>query len=178
MLHGRMTRLEAVQMWVNGFNAVPIQMIAKLMQTDPDDWYEVTCPTVGDRICLIDEGEGEGEIVEVYHKTLCKVKMDNGITWRGHMSRMEVEYDDGLPMWGIMWSFSDICDEHWLDDKYGYDGIMAMSQCGFRIFKSFEFGYFFGIDGAGYDFYEVHWLPLYNARGLMWHDPKTEVAAS
>lgn len=35
-----------------------------------------------------------------------------------------------------------------------------MSQCGFRIFRSEEFGYFFGIDGAGYDFYEAHWIPL------------------
>ena len=37
-----MTRLEAVQMWVNGFNAVPTQMIAKLMQFDPDDWQEIS----------------------------------------------------------------------------------------------------------------------------------------
>lgn len=56
--------------------------------------------------------------------------------------------------------------------------MIAMSQCGFRIFKSFEFGYFFGIDGAGYDFYESHWLPLYEARGLMWHDPKTDSEAA
>ena len=49
-----------------------------------------------------------------------------------------------------------------------------MSECGFRIFESEEFGYFFGIDGAGYDFYEQHWLPLYKARGLKWHDPKTD----
>ena len=34
------------------------------------------------------------------------------------------------------------------------------------------FGYFFGIDGAGYSFYEEHWIPLYKARGLQWH--KTE----
>ena len=94
------------------------------------------------------------------------------------MSRMEVKYDDGLPMWGTMWSFGDSCDEHWLDDMYGYDGIVAMSQCGFRIFKSYEFGYFFGIDGAGYNFYESHWLPLYKARGLEWHDPKTDDEAT
>lgn len=31
-----------------------------------------------------------------------------------------------------------------------------------------------GIDGAGYNFYEAHWLPLYNARGLQWHDTETE----
>ena len=32
-----------------------------------------------------------------------------------------------------------------------------------------DFGYLFGIDGTGYDFYEEHWIPLYLARGLQWH---------
>ena len=30
------------------------------------------------------------------------------------------------------------------------------------------------IDGAGYDFYESHWIPLYKARGLQWHETETE----
>ena len=45
-----------------------------------------------------------------------------------------------------------------------------MSECGFRIYYSEKYGYFFGIDGAGYDFYEAHWIPLYKARGLKWHE--------
>lgn len=49
-----------------------------------------------------------------------------------------------------------------------------MSDCGFRIYKSEDYGYFFGIDGAGYSFYEEHWMPLYKARGLHWHDPQAE----
>ncbi len=27
-----------------------------------------------------------------------------------------------------------------------------------------------GINGAGYDFYEAHWIPLYEALGYNWHD--------
>ena len=134
-INKRMTRLEATQEWVRGFNEIPTSMIAKLMQVEPDDWHEVT----------------------------------------RHVVDNEVKYNDELPMWGTMWSFGDRCDELWLDEK---DGITAMSQCGFRIFKSFEFGYFFGIDGVGYDFYEAHWLPLYEARGLMWHDIKTDEEAN
>ena len=80
---------------------------------------------------------------------------------------------DLLPMWGTMWAFSDSCDSDWL--KFG-NGILKMSQCGFRVFESEKFGYFFGIDGAGYDFYESHWLPIYNARGLKWHDTETEAS--
>ena len=66
-----------------------------------------------------------------------------------------------------MWSFGDEVDDYWLEEK---GGLRVMSQCGFRIYKSGEFGYFFGIDGAGYDFYEAHWTPLYEARGMKWHD--------
>ncbi len=70
-----------------------------------------------------------------------------------------------------MWSFSDSCDNWWLEEN---GGIQAMSECGFRIYYSEEFGYFFGIDGAGYSFYEAHWIPLYQARGLHWDDENEE----
>lgn len=83
----------------------------------------------------------------------------------------EEYYEDYLPMWGTMWSFDDSADNWWLEDG---DGIEAMSKCGFRIYEHEEFGFFFGIDGAGYNFYEAHWIPLYKARGLQWHDPSAE----
>lgn len=70
-----------------------------------------------------------------------------------------------------MWSYGDSVDDWWLEEC---DGIQAMSECGFRIYEHEEFGYFFGIDGMGYDFYEAHWLPLYNKRGLQWHDESAE----
>ena len=67
-----------------------------------------------------------------------------------------------------------------LDDNGGFlayaDGIRVMSDCGFRIYQHEEWGYFFGIDGAGYDFYSEHWIPLYKSRGLQWHDPAAEKA--
>ena len=76
-------------------------------------------------------------------------------------------------MWGTMWSFGDTCDDYWLSDE---DGIQVMSEHGFRIYEHEEFGYFFGIDGAGYNFYEHHWQPLYDARGLQWHDKEVEAS--
>lgn len=32
-----------------------------------------------------------------------------------------------------------------------------------------KLGIYIGIDGAGYDFYESHWIPLYTVRGLEYH---------
>lgn len=70
-----------------------------------------------------------------------------------------------LPKWGTMWTFGKIVDEVWARKN-----LKVMAKCGFRIYKSNEIGICFGIDGGGYDFYEAHWIPLYKARGLQWHD--------
>ena len=73
---------------------------------------------------------------------------------------------DFLPMWGTMWSFGDSADDYWLEEG---DGLELMAECGFRIYEQEDFGYLFGIDGAGYSFMDEHWIPLYKARGLQWH---------
>ena len=75
------------------------------------------------------------------------------------------KYDTFLPMWGTMWSFDHFFDDIWLKEK---SNLQAMADCGFRIYEQEDFGYIFGIDGAGYDFYEAHWIPLYKARGQQW----------
>ena len=69
-------------------------------------------------------------------------------------------------MWSTMWSFSDSADEHWIDDPANQ---MAMTDCGFRIYEHDDFGYFFGVDSNDI-FIDRVWLPLYEARGLQWHD--------
>lgn len=82
-------------------------------------------------------------------------------------------HDSYLPMWGTMWQFHDSADIGWVDFRYNDDeetGLEALSRCGFRVYESEKYGYFFGIDGGGHDFYEAHWIPLYEARGLQWHE--------
>ncbi|MDR0531405.1 MAG: hypothetical protein LBG83_05000 [Oscillospiraceae bacterium] len=76
------------------------------------------------------------------------------------------DYDSLLPMWGTMWSFRTSADGWWIEKE---NNRQAMADCGFRIYEQEDYGYIFGIDGAGYDFYEAHWIPLYKARGLKWH---------
>lgn len=169
---------EAAHLWVSEFNAIERGIIEKLMQMDPDDWSEVTKPSYGDRVYVynlpddIDTSEDVGEIQGYDEESdLYCVKLNDGKLVSVEDGDFEVEKDDILPMWGTMWSFGDSADDWWLEEDCG---IRAMSECGFRIFESEEFGYFFGIDGAGYDFYEAHWEPLYKARGLHWHDEQAE----
>lgn len=68
-------------------------------------------------------------------------------------------------------AFGDSIDEEWLGRD---DNLRVMADCGFRIYEQEDIGYLFGIDGAGYDFYGEHWIPLYKARGLHWHKEKEE----
>lgn len=171
------TILDATREWVKEFNAIPYAICEKLLRLDYDELYEVTPPAVGDTVCVWnDEYNGKyGEIVE------SKYDGENDLYLIGFpddtdavLSRDEFETqpDGVLPMWGTLWSFGDSCDNWWLEDH-----LQEMADCGFRIYEQEDYGYIFGIDGAGYDFYEAHWIPLYKVRGLHWHDPKAENVA-
>ena len=143
------------QEWVNGFNAVPTKMVEKLWVAYPDEWCEVTRPAKGDRVYVFETGSGE--VFDLYcDNLLYKVRLDDGSIWRGRADLMEVRKSSRMPLWKTMWAFSDSLDNEWLEEK---GGIALMSQYGFRIFKSFDLGYFFGIDKKA-----SVWLPLYEER--------------
>lgn len=172
MKRNGMTINEAANEWVKEMNAIQWDIIDKLMTFEPEEWHEVTEPAYGDRVyCYEYEISG---VIDAYDEEneLYIIDLDNGKQVKVEKSDMEVEYDGILPMWGTMWSFGDSVDDWWLEEG---EGIKLMSKCGFRIYEHEELGYFFGIDGAGYDFYEAHWIPLYKARGLHWHDESDEL---
>ena len=167
----RTTILDAARQWVGSFNAIPYGMIDALMRYEPDSWHEVTLMKIGDRVYVYESGD-YGEITKYSAKTeKFTVELDNGKTVKVAKDDMERDDYSILPMWGTLWSFGDSTDDYWLSD---FDGLRLMAECGFRIYEHEEWGYFFGIDGAGYDFYEAHWVPLYKARGLHWHDEAAE----
>lgn len=169
---------DATERFVSEMNAIDTEMIRRLMSADPDEWREVTAPWVGDSVYVYDipdeldtlEHGGEIDSYDKKNGTYI-IELYDGKKLSCSKNDFEIEYDNALPIWGAMWSFGDGIDDWWLEEK---DGIEIMSECGFRIYESDEFGYFFGIDGAGYDFYEAHWIPLYKARGLQWHDSAAE----
>jgi hypothetical protein len=172
------TVVDAAAEWVNGFNAVQHGMIEALMKAHLDDWNELTTPNYGDRVCVWD-GENDGQygviVEDRYDKEpdLHRIEFDKKELGDAILAEdeFEVERDSLLPMWGWLWSFGNSADEYWLEEL---GGIRLMSECGFRIYEHEEWGYFFGIDGAGYSFMDEHWEPLYRARGLQWHDVKAE----
>lgn len=164
---------DAVRSFVKEFDAIRADIISVLMKYEPDGWCEVTMPAVGDRVYvdgvdIEDTTAEEGEVVEADSKSnKYKIKMDDGVVIDVSGDDFYVLYDNDLPMWGYLWQFSDPCDIEWIENG---DGVRVMSELGFRIYEHNEYGMFFGIDGAGFDFYEAYWIPLYDARGLKWHD--------
>ena len=81
------------------------------------------------------------------------------------------------PMWGTMFMVNDSVDkrnilalQHTNQDKdsqfYGYQEIADIGLYVFMIDGEIVLG----IDGAGYDFFESHWTPLYDLLGYNWHD--------
>jgi len=166
-----LTKKEAAQKWVAEFNAIPQGMIEALYKADMDSWQEVTTPRAGDFVYHYPSGES-GTIESVDRETdEFRIELDNGVTVISTEDDFSTNPETTFPMWGTMWSFGEAMDDYWLEHD---GGIVAMSDCGFRLYEHDEFGYFFGIDGAGYNFYEHHWMPLYEARGLQWHEKEVE----
>lgn len=154
---------EATREWVKEFNAIPQAVLEKLGW---EEVTEITPPAVCDRVYVYDSSE-YGEITETLEGgDRYLIQLDSGENVEADRDEIEVQRDDYFPMWGTMWSFGDSCDNYWIEEM---GGLQLMADCGFRIYEQEDFGYIFGIDGCGYDFYEAHWIPLYKKRGLHWH---------
>lgn len=174
---GTMTLKEAVELWVNrDMTAIPMSVVEKLYKvSDYNDFNEITPITKHSR-AWSDDYQEVGEVSDITENDdgdlIATVDLDNGERHEVPIDDLFIESADRFPMWGVMWAFSDSCDNGWLEDE---ENLRKMAECGFRIYESEDYGYIFGIDGAGYDFYTEHWIPLYKARGLKWHENRTEV---
>lgn len=156
---------EATEKWVGEFNAIPMFLMEKAYGGDNfGSLEELTKQRIGDYVYVFDLSDSF-EIKEVYEDYIMvedsegeKIKIENG--------DYEVEDEGGFPMWGTMWTFGNSLDSEWV-----LKNLQTVSDLGFRIYEDYENGeIYIGIDGAGYDFYEAHWIPLYKARGLQWHN--------
>ncbi len=87
-----------------------------------------------------------------------------------------------LPMWGAIFRVIDPCDVRRMEqlcrtiECEDDADLQALRDAGWREIADtgvlavyFEDELLLGIHGAGYDFYEAHWTPLYLALGYSWH---------
>lgn len=177
----QMTITEATFEWIGQFSAIPMGVIEKLLANNPEELEEITLPAADDWVDITGgEYRGhQGEVQSVdpndtgrYMVSISDADDDTPVSIGAQ--DLEVQRDYALPMHGRMWAFADGTDNAWLAGELGDNGLQKMSDCGFRIYRQEDYQYIFGIDGAGYDFYENHWIPLYKARDLRWHDDMQE----
>ena len=167
------TKKDAAYAWVQEFNVIPQSVIEKLNKVDLEEngegITEITPPSCGDRVYIFSgDHYGENGEVQSYNEddNTYKICLDG--------TGEEVDAREMILKSSVTTSFrcgercgrfSDSCDNWWLENH-----LQEMADCGFRIYEQEDFGYVFGIDGCGYDFYESHWIPLYEKRGFHWDD--------
>ena len=157
------TKKEACQKWVNGFNAIRESLIKRAFKNNIDDLYELTTVQEGDYVWS-NEHQGEYEILNIDRENKKATINIDGEKQETELDDLTKEYEGWLPMWGTLWTFGENLDSDWARENPN-----IVSACGFRLFEDEDGEVYIGVDGAGYDFYEAHWIPLYEARGLHWH---------
>jgi len=93
-----------------------------------------------------------------------------------------------LPMWGTLFVpkepsdvrniealLRDIQVDDEDDEMFASAGWREIADTGIYAVR-FDDELLLGIDGCGYDFYDAHWSPLYDALGYRWHESSSPPA--
>lgn len=100
-------------------------------------------------------------------------------TFEGNMDYEDTDDENEVGTYGLthepIWNT-------WFVPAYGFEAGWIeehkekVADCGFTlIFDADDHSLFaLGVDSAGYSFTDEHWLPLYRARGLRWHNTGEE----
>lgn len=169
--------IDAVHNWIGTFNAIPSRLIQRGYGSDEvlaEDFIQLTgrqweCEQCGSieeqqsRVVKIRTRLGLDATHNARLIAQLRCPQCHGV---GYLSDFDgVTYgSNGLPAWDTLWMFDNSFDEDWAREH-----LDVMEKLGFVVYDAGDVGLIFGIDGAGYNFYDHHWVPLYQARGLQWH---------
>lgn len=168
-----MTIREATELWVQrDLIQIPRTVAQKLMDIgEGADWRNITPLMEGDHV-YSSKYDQRGEIVDIYYDDdIEEYVYDVELDTEGLMGFREEDItrlnNSDLPMWGTLWAFKESYECNKCGDT---NTLRKIAECGYSIYDSEDYGFVVGIDGCGYDFYEAHWMPLYNIMGFHWHD--------
>lgn len=159
---------QAAKKWVDDFNFIPGKIFKVLIKVDEsvsyfdsDIFRLVASPTITCSSCGA-KYEGKLKLKELQESSIkCEYcNYNDGDSWGNGYP--EYAFPCG---WGTLFNPKESLDQEWIEKN-----AEKVTECGIFVFESDIFGILLGIDGGGYDFYESHWIPLYKARGLEWHN--------
>ena len=157
-----MRKIEAVERMVNQeFNAIPLTLIEKAYP-EIDGWENITPLKSGDVVEYLGDYY---ELITVLEEN--EIVIEDAEGNKKTVDIAEIYKDDEIifPMWSTVWQTVGFQSE-WIGRN-----LDKVANCGFEIYEAEDLdGYIIGVNGAGYDFYEAHWVPLYEAQGLKWHN--------
>lgn len=157
-----MTESEACRKWFEStFKPISVDAI----ESSDNDHY-LRCrdlPEVGSTISLY----GEYGCEERFYYTVTGVDIGKEMVFAEGENGEEITIPfvelanlDDSPIWNTVWV---------LDDEPTYQELQELNDCDISVYEDCDGNWYFGIDGANYDFYEKHWLKLYRRRGICWH---------
>ena len=157
-----MRKIEAVERMVNQeFNTIPLRLIEKAYP-EIDGWENITHLKSGDVVEYLGDYY---ELITVLEEN--EIVIEDAEGNKQTVDIAEIYKDDEIifPMWSTVWQAVGFQSE-WIGRN-----LDKVANCGFEIYEAEDLdGYIIGVNGAGYDFYEAHWVPLYEAQGLKWHN--------
>lgn len=139
------------------FSATPNYLIERAYSFSEGEIENITpyVPIVGDYVINTETNE-TGEIKTINGDVVIVEVDENEEEWeKDYIVEDYPVY--GLPMWGTLWRVC-CC----FLESYILENLEEVAKAGFQIYQT-EDDLYLGIDGAGYDFYEVHWTPLYRS---------------
>lgn len=164
---------EAAEQWIDQFDRVPASVIEKMAQADEAmNYYDSDSLRLvaGPRIACIWCGatyEGEHSLEQLHELDQSR----RGEPCPFCEGNSGDQWERGFPVnafpcgWSTLFAPRDGLDREWVLEHAD-----AVAGLGFFVFESEDYGCLLGIDGAGYDFYDAFWIPLYRLRGLHWHE--------
>ena len=75
-----------------------------------------------------------------------------------------------IPAWATVFVPKEWIDAEWIK-RHAKE---IYEKTGFIVYDTDELGVYLGVNGAGYDFFDAHWIKLYRLRGLKWHETLPE----
>ena len=161
---------EATVAWVNSFNEIPVSLIERAYGAEMYDSFSFEFLTKTEPLyrCESCDEEFDQEEMDSIEEDENGMKYCPACADLSEIEKVDdTENDDvyRLPMWSTLFSPRNQYDQNWV-----LDNLQEISDLGFLIYQCDECGILLGIDSAGHDFYEAYWIPLYELRGLQWHD--------